>query len=72
MAETESCLLSVIVDLERKKIPTKPGSCGSYLKSLATQEAEIKRIAVQSQPIQTVCGTLSRKTPSQKGMVEWL
>jgi hypothetical protein len=29
---------------------------------LATQEAEIRRIAVQSQPGQIVCETLSRKT----------
>jgi hypothetical protein len=29
---------------------------------LAIQEAEIRRIVVQSQPRQTVCKTLSRKT----------
>jgi hypothetical protein len=29
---------------------------------LATQEAEIRRIAVQSQPGEIVCETLSRKT----------
>jgi hypothetical protein len=40
---------------------------------LATQEAEIRRIMVQSQCGQTVCETLSRKYPSQKGLVmEWL
>jgi hypothetical protein len=33
---------------------------------LATQEAEIRRITVQSQPWQIVCKTLSRKNPSQK------
>jgi hypothetical protein len=33
---------------------------------LATQEAEIKRIAVQSQLRQIVHETLSRKNPSQK------
>jgi hypothetical protein len=33
---------------------------------LATQEAEIRRITVQSQPGQMVCETLSRKNPSQK------
>jgi hypothetical protein len=33
---------------------------------LATQEAEIRRIEVQSQPGQIVLKTLSRKTPSQK------
>jgi hypothetical protein len=48
---------------------------------LATQEAEIRRISVQSQPRQTVCETLSqKKKPKQqqkkphhkKGLVEWL
>jgi hypothetical protein len=34
--------------------------------SLATQEAEIKRIVVKYQSGQTVCETLSRKNPSQK------
>jgi hypothetical protein len=33
---------------------------------LATQEAEIRRSAVQSQPRQIVPETLSRKNPSQK------
>jgi hypothetical protein len=33
---------------------------------LATQEAEIWRSSVQSQPGQIVCENLSRKTPSQK------
>jgi hypothetical protein len=33
---------------------------------LATQEAEIKRIAIQSQTWQIVRETLSRKHPSQK------
>jgi hypothetical protein len=33
---------------------------------LATQEAEIRRIMVQSQPRQIVPKTLSRKNPSQK------
>jgi hypothetical protein len=41
---------------------------------LATQEAEIRRIVVQSQPGHIVCKTLSQKNPSQKknGLVEWL
>jgi hypothetical protein len=42
---------------------------------LATQEAEIRRIAVQSQPRQIFHKILSRKTLSQKkkiGLVEWL
>jgi hypothetical protein len=33
---------------------------------LATQEAEIRRIMVQSQPWQIVLETLSRTNPSQK------
>jgi hypothetical protein len=33
---------------------------------LATQEAEIRRIVVQSQPRQIVCETLFRKYSSQK------
>jgi hypothetical protein len=41
---------------------------------LATREAEIRRITVRSQPAQTVCDTLSRKTPITKnwagGMVQ--
>jgi hypothetical protein len=39
---------------------------------LATQEAEIRRIEVQSQPRETVCKTLSQKSSSQKWLVEWL
>jgi hypothetical protein len=39
---------------------------------LATQEAEIRRIVVQSQPGQIICKTLSRKYPKQKGLVEQL
>jgi hypothetical protein len=39
---------------------------------LATQEAEIRKIMVQSQPGQIVHETLSRKTLHKKGLVEWL
>jgi hypothetical protein len=39
---------------------------------LATQEAEIRRIVVRSQPGEIVQETLSRKYPTQKGLVEWL
>jgi hypothetical protein len=39
---------------------------------LATPEAEIRRIKVQSQPGEIVHETLSRKYPSHKGLVEWL
>jgi hypothetical protein len=39
----------------------------------AAQEAEIRRIAVLSQPRQIVLESLSQKNPSQKrGLVEWL
>jgi hypothetical protein len=38
---------------------------------LATQEAEIRRILVQSQPGQTDRETLSQKTLHKKGLVEW-
>jgi hypothetical protein len=37
---------------------------------LATQEAEIRRISVQSQLRQIVQETLSRKNPTQKGLVD--
>jgi hypothetical protein len=40
---------------------------------LATEEAEIRRIVVRSQPRQIVCETLSRKKIlHKKGLVEWL
>jgi hypothetical protein len=39
---------------------------------LATQEAEIRRIAVQNQPGQIVRKTLSEKDHHKKGLVEWL
>jgi hypothetical protein len=39
---------------------------------LATQEAEIRRIVVQSQLGQIVPETLSQKTHHKKGLVEWL
>jgi hypothetical protein len=39
----------------------------------ATQEAEIRRITVQSQPEQIICDSLSRKTLHRKKQaVEWL
>jgi hypothetical protein len=38
---------------------------------LATQETEIRRIVVQSQPRQIVIETLS-KPITKKGLVEWL
>jgi hypothetical protein len=40
---------------------------------LPTQEAEIRRITVQSQPRQIVCETLFGKKPiTKKGLVKWL
>jgi hypothetical protein len=39
---------------------------------LATQEAEIRRIVVQSQHGQIVLEMLSRKTHHRKGLMEWL
>jgi hypothetical protein len=39
---------------------------------LATQEAEIRRTAVHSQPGQIVHETLSQKKPSSKGLAQWL
>jgi hypothetical protein len=39
---------------------------------LATQEAEIRRITVQSQPRQIVLDTLSQNTQHKKGLAEWL
>jgi hypothetical protein len=39
---------------------------------LTTQEVEIRRIEVQSQPGQIVRETLPCKYPSQKELAEWL
>jgi hypothetical protein len=39
---------------------------------LATREAEIRKIMVQSQPRQIVHKTLSQKNRTQKGLAEWL
>jgi hypothetical protein len=39
---------------------------------LATQEAEIRRITVQSQQGETVHKTLSQKTHHKKALVDWL
>jgi hypothetical protein len=39
---------------------------------LTTQEAEIRRIVVQSQPKQRLQETRHRKYPPQKELVEWL
>jgi hypothetical protein len=39
---------------------------------LVTQEAEIRRIVVQSQPRQIVCETISKTSITIKGLVEWI
>jgi hypothetical protein len=39
---------------------------------LATQEAEIRRLAAQSQCRQIVCETVPQKHLTQKGLVEWI
>jgi hypothetical protein len=38
----------------------------------ATEEAEIRRIMIQSQPRLTLHETLSLKNSPQKGLAEWL
>jgi hypothetical protein len=38
---------------------------------LATQEAEIRRITIQSQPGEKFCKTLSQKPFTKIGLVEW-
>jgi hypothetical protein len=52
--------------LSKKKGFTKARRQQLTLVILATQEAESRRIMVQSQPRQTVYETLSQKNPSQK------
>jgi hypothetical protein len=47
------------------KIKNRPGT-GAQPVISATQEAEMRRIEVQSQPSQIVLETLSQKHPSQK------
>jgi hypothetical protein len=54
-----------------------PGSGGIMPVTLTTQEAETRRVKVQSQPTQIVCKTLSRKKKKKKklhkkGLVGWL
>jgi hypothetical protein len=39
---------------------------------VSNQEAEIRRIAVRSQPRQIVLVTLFQKYPSRKGLAKWL
>jgi hypothetical protein len=49
------------------------GAGGSRLLLPATQQAEIKRLMVQSQPGQMVCETLSPNIKHKKtGLTEWL
>jgi hypothetical protein len=58
-------------------VPSKSGCIARHWwltpVTLATQEAEIRRIVVGSQPRQIVGETLSRKKPIKKvGLLEWL
>jgi hypothetical protein len=58
---------------KKKKEKKKVGFQWLMPITLATQEAEMRRITVQSQPRQIVCETLSQKKPiTKKGLVEWL
>jgi hypothetical protein len=56
----------------------RPGTGGLLSVILATQEAKIRKITVQSQPGQTVQETLSQKTlhththTKTTGLAEWL
>jgi hypothetical protein len=52
--------------LSQYKLAFLLGTGGSHLLILATQETEIRRTMVRSQPGQIVRETLSRKNPSQK------
>jgi hypothetical protein len=36
------------------------------------EEAEIRRITLQSKPRQAVCENLSKKTITKKGLVKWI
>jgi hypothetical protein len=65
------CLLCVY--LPKQNISSQAGRWWLTPVILATQEAEIRRIEIRSQPGQIVHETLSQKYPSlEKGLVEWL
>jgi hypothetical protein len=58
---------------QRRSLPRlEPSDYVKHVFSRGTQEAEIRRMEVRSQPGQIVHRTLSQKYPSQKGLVEWL
>jgi hypothetical protein len=61
-----------ILQATGKKWTKKAGHWWLMSIILATQEAEIRRMVVQSQPRQIVLETLSqKKTYHKKGLVEW-
>jgi hypothetical protein len=63
-------LLTFNHNFDLKNVNFFPGADDSHL-ILATQETEIRRIKVWSQPGQIVCETLTRKNPSQK-RADWV
>jgi hypothetical protein len=71
-----SIFLTVFLALQTKLFPLHNHSFARHWWLtpiiLTTQEAEIRRILVQSQPGQRVPETLSRKTFHKKGLVGWL
>jgi hypothetical protein len=64
----DRCLPHCSQEAERERESQKLGVCNPVILAviLATQEAEIRKIAVRSQPGHIVHGTLSQKNPSQK------
>jgi hypothetical protein len=62
-----SCVDYLLTSVSSFRKLSKINTCFSYwLRGVASQEAEIRRIMVRSQLRQIVWETLSQKTPSQK------